>query len=207
MRRSKWCSILHVILVAALMGFAFFLQQADARGGGGGFSGGTFRGSGGYVEGPRGGAVAEGPRGGVAARGPDGGAVARGPEGGVAARGREGGGVAEGPRGGVAVRGSGGGAVARGPEGGIAARAPDGAVIAGGGRATDDWGHFYGPGWDRVVAGAPADVPVSMTDSLPANATAVVVAGQNYYVADGVYYQECFMGSDVYYCTVPDPRQ
>jgi hypothetical protein len=47
---------------------------------------------------------------------------------------------------------------------------------------------------------------VSMTESLPANATAVVVAGQNYYVADGVYYQECFMGSDVYYCVVPAPQ-
>lgn len=178
MRRSKGCFILYVILVAALMGFPFFMQQADARGGGGGFhggggfSGGSFRGGGGYAEGPRGGGVAEGPRGGVAARGPEGGAVARGPEGGVAARG------------------------------------PDGDVYAEGHRAASDWDHFHGPGWDNAVAGAAANAAaVGFTDTLPVGATAVVVGDQNYYVANGVYYQECYMGSEVNYCTVPDPRQ
>jgi len=179
MTRSKSYFILSAILVAALMGFAFFLQEVNARGAGGGFSGGSFRGGGGSVEGPRGGGVAEGPRGS---------------------------GAAEGPRGGVAARGPEGGAVARGPEGGIAARPPDRTVNAERRRATDDWDHFYGPGWDKSAAESAAGTAVGFTDTLPAGATAVVVAGQTYYVASGVYYQDCFMGSDVNYCVVPAPQ-
>jgi len=181
MKRSKFYFILSAILVAALMGFAFFLQEANARGEGRGFSGGSFRGDEGYVEGPRGGGVAEDPRGSRAAEGPRGGAAARGPD---------------------------GGAVARGPEGGVAARGPGGETYAETprARATSDWDHFHGPGWDKSVTESAAGAAVGFTDTLPAGATAVVVAGQTYYVASGVYYQDCFMGSDVNYCVVPAPQ-
>ena len=190
MRRSKPYFILSAVLVAALIGFPFHLQAAG-RGGGGGFSGGSFRGGGGYAEGPRGGGVAEGPRGGVAARAPDG-----------AVR-------AEGPRGGEVARGPEGGAVARGPEGGVAVKGPDGKVYAegSGARAASDWDHFYGPALDNAVAASGASGAVSFTDTLPDNTTTVVVDGQTYYVSNGVYYQECMMGSDVVYCAVPNPSQ
>ena len=46
---------------------------------------------------------------------------------------------------------------------------------------------------------------MSFTDTLPDNVTTVVVDGQTYYVSNGVYYQECMMGSDVIYCVVPNP--
>ena len=55
-------------------------------------------------------------------------------------------------------------------------------------------------------SGAAAGGSVGFTDTLPADVTAVVVGGQNYYVSKGVYYQECFMGSDVNYCVVPAPQ-
>lgn len=170
MKRSEFYFILSAILVAALMGFAFFLQEANARGEGRGFSGGSLRGSEGYVESPREGRAAEGPRGSAADRGAD------------------------------------RGAVARTPERGVAARPPVGTVRGEERRVKDDWDHFYGSGWDKAVVQAPADAPVTITDTLPGNATAVVVAGQTYYVASGVYYQECFMGSDVNYCVVPAPQ-
>ena len=106
------------------------------------------------------------------------------------------------------VRGVGGAEVARGPEGGVAVKAPDGAVRvdAPAARPADDWDHFGGPGWNNAVAGAAAGGSVGFTDTLPADVTAVVVAGRNYYVSNGVYYQECFMGSDVNYCVVPAPQ-
>jgi hypothetical protein len=47
---------------------------------------------------------------------------------------------------------------------------------------------------------------MSFTDTLPDDATTVVVDGETYYVSKGVYYQECMMGSDVIYCVVPAPR-
>jgi len=227
MRRSKPYFILSAVLVAALTGFPFHLQAAGRGGGGGGFSGGSFRGGGGYVEGPRGGAAVQGPEGGTAvktpdgavraegsgggeyARGPGGGAAVRGPEGGVAVKTPDGAVRAEGPRGGEAARGSGGGAVARGPEGGVAVKTPDGRVYAegSGARAASDWDHFYGPAWDNAEAAAGASGAMSFTDTLPDNATTVEVDGQTYYVANGVYYQECMMGSDVIYCVVPNPKQ
>jgi hypothetical protein len=79
--RSPFWSFLAVMLMVSLTGLCL---EAQARGGG--FSGGSFRGGGGYATGPRGGAVAEGPRGGEAARGPYGGAAAVGPRGGTAYR-------------------------------------------------------------------------------------------------------------------------
>lgn len=186
MRRSF---ILSAILVIALTGFPFLLDAAGRRGGGG-FSGGSLREDGGTVEGPRGGEVYRGPEGGTAVKAPDG-----------AAR-------AEGPGGGKAVRGPDGAAVARGPEGGVAVKAPGGAVYAegSGARTASDWGHFYGPAWSNAVAEAGTSGAMSFTDTLPDDATAVVVGGQNYYVSKGVYYQECFMGSDVYYCVVAAPQ-
>jgi len=75
--RSRFCSFFVVVLMVSLTGLCL---EAQARGG---FSGGSFRGGGGYATGPRGGAVAVGPRGGVAARGPYGGAAAVGPRGGA----------------------------------------------------------------------------------------------------------------------------
>ena len=74
--RSPFWSFFAVMLAISLTGLCL---EAQARGG---FSGGSFRGGGGYATGPRGGAVAVGPRGGVAARGPYGGAAAVGPRGG-----------------------------------------------------------------------------------------------------------------------------
>ena len=47
---------------------------------------------------------------------------------------------------------------------------------------------------------------MSFTDTLPDNVTTVVVDGQTYYVSNGVYYQECMMGSDVLYCVVAPPK-
>ena len=191
MRRSKPYFILSAVLVTALIGFPFHLQAAGRGGGGGGFSGGSFRGGGGYVEGPRGGAAVRGPEGGTAVKTPDG-----------AAR-------AEGPRGGEAARGPGGGAVAKGPEGGVAVKTPGGAVYAegSGARAASDWDHFYAPAWDNAVAASGASGAMSFTDTLPDNATTVEVDGQTYYVANGVYYQECMMGSDVIYCVVSNPNK
>jgi hypothetical protein len=60
---------------------------------------------------------------------------------------------------------------------------------------------------DNAVAASGASGAVSFTDTLPDNATTVVSDGQTYYVSNGVYYQECMMGSDVVYCVVPNPSQ
>ena len=196
MRRFELYSVLSVILVSVVTGFPFHLQAAG-RGGGGGFSGGSFRGGGGYVEGPRGGAAVRGPEGGTAVKTPDGAVRAEGPGGGE---------VARGPGGGVVAKGPGGGTVAKGPEGGMAVKTPDGTVIAGGSRPANDWDHFYGPAWDNAVAASGASGAMSFTDTLPDDTTTVVVDGQTYYVSNGVYYQECMMGSDVVYCVVVPPK-
>jgi hypothetical protein len=206
MRRSKPYFILSAVLVAALIGFPFHLQAAGRGGGGGGFSGGSFRGGGGYVEGPRGGVAVRGPEGGTAVKTPDGAVRAEGSGGGEFARGPGGGAAVEGPGGGTAVRGPGGGVVAKGPEGGVAVKTPDGTVIAGGSRPANDWDHFYSPAWDNAVAASGASGAMSFTDTLPDNVTTVVVDGQTYYVSNGVYYQECMMGSDVLYCVVAPPK-
>jgi hypothetical protein len=42
--------------------------------------------------------------------------------------------------------------------------------------------------------------------SLPAAAEPVVVANQDYYLADGVYYQPCYQGPVVNYCVVANPE-
>ncbi len=107
----------------------------------GGFSGGTFHGGGGYVEGPRGGAIAEGPWGGTAARTPDGTAIMHSP---------------------------GGAAGVRTPSGDFLYRGARGAVVA----------------------------------DLPVGAMPVLIDGQNYYFAEGVYYQPCYVGNELNYCVV-----
>ena len=67
--KSPVWSLLAVMLMVSLTGLCL---EAQARGGGGGYGGGSFRGGGGYATGPRGGAVAVGPRGGAVAEGPGG---------------------------------------------------------------------------------------------------------------------------------------
>jgi hypothetical protein len=97
--RSPFWSFFAVMLTVSLTGLCLEAQAYR----GGGFSGGSFRGGGGYATGPRGGAVAVGPRGGVAARGPYGGAAYhRGPYYGPGYRPAYGG-VAAGVAAGVAV--------------------------------------------------------------------------------------------------------
>jgi hypothetical protein len=41
--------------------------------------------------------------------------------------------------------------------------------------------------------------------ALPDGATRVLVRGQSYYVAGGVYYQPCYVGADVNCCVVDAP--
>lgn len=85
-----------LFLAVLLIGLPYLEAQAQrggrggggggARAGSGGMSGGSFRGGGAAVQGPRGGAAVQGPRGGAAVRGPGGGAAARGPGGQTAYR-------------------------------------------------------------------------------------------------------------------------
>jgi hypothetical protein len=95
------------MLFIALTALPCLLREAS---GAGGFSGGTFRGGGGYVQTPRGGTVATTPWGGTAVRAPDGAEAVRAPDGAIA------------------VRTPGGGVVYRGPGGGVVADLPVGAV-------------------------------------------------------------------------------
>jgi hypothetical protein len=180
-----------LFVMVLLTGLPFLCSEAQARGGfggyhgGGGFSGGSFRGAGGYAEGPRGGGVAEGPRGGEYARTARGGEAARGPYGGVAAR---------------------------GSEGGTYARVPEGSVYRGEGyvgrshmvTAPGSWGPYYGPGHGGVAAGLAVGTVVG---ALPAAAAARTIAGQRYYYDGSAYYQPCYQGTDVNYCVVPDPNK
>lgn len=203
---------LAAVLGAAVISLPILWQEAQAfRGGGGGgfgggFSGGSFRGAGGesfhgdgfssgsfdrgggYVTGPRGGGVVEGPRGGDAVEGPGGAGVARGPEGGEAVRG---------PEGGVYIDGAHGGTYEGYHEGNYAGGSVN--VSAG-------WDSYYAPGRGGVAVGAATGLVVgAFFASLPLNAAAVVVSNDAYYVADGVYYQQCFTGTETGYCVVAAP--
>jgi hypothetical protein len=80
--------------------------------------------------------------------------------------------------GGEVVEGPRGGEAVEGPRGGEAVRGPAGNVAVG----------------TRVT-------------TLPTNATAVIVVGQPYYVADGVYYQTDGSGDGVTYVVVAPPQQ
>jgi len=110
-----------------------------------------------------------------------------GARGGQAAWGPRGGAVVQGPEGAAAVRSPYGGAAARGPYGGAAATGPYGAAAV------------------RTPAGNVA--AGYRVNAIPAAAVPVVVAGQTYYVADGIYYQQVFEGSEVVYVVVPVPEQ
>ena len=216
MRPCKGNFFLVAFLGAAVISLPILWQEAQAfRGGGGGgfgggFSGGSFRGAGG--ESFHGGGFSSGSfdRGGGYVTGPRGGGVVEGPGGGFAA---------EGPRGGAAVEGAGGAGVGRGPEGGAAARGPDGGVYvegADGGayegyrggsvNVSGGWDSYYAPGGGGVAVGTAAGLAVgAFFASLPLNAAAVVVSNEAYYVADGVYYQQCFTGTETGYCVVAAP--
>ncbi len=122
-----------------------------------------------------------------------------------------------GPEGGAAVRGPGGYGAAVGPEGGAAVRGPGGTYAEGahGGSAVtvnQGWGAYYGPGYGAVAAGAVVGAAAAglaigtVVDSIPDYATTVTVGGEDYYVADGAYYQTCIQGSDVDYCVVAAPH-
>lgn len=82
----------------------------------------------------------------------------------------------EGPRGNVSVEGPRGGAAVEGPRGNVAATGPRGNVVVG----------------DRVTV-------------LPGGANRVVVSGQTYYLAGGVYYMPFYYGGDITYVVVEDP--
>jgi hypothetical protein len=68
------------------------------------------------------------------------------------------------------------------------------------------WDSYYAPGWGGVAVGTAAGLAVgAFVASLPLNAAAVVVSNQAYYVADGVYYQQCFTSTETGYCVVAAP--
>ena len=70
-----------------------------------------------------------------------------------------------------------------------------------GGNFRGDGGVAVGPD-GGVAVRAPGGRYVAV---LPDGATRVLVGGQGYYVADGVYYQPCYVGADVNYCVVGAP--
>ena len=74
---------------------------------------------------------------------------------------------------------------------------PGGAVVVGGAGSR-------GPGYGGVAAGIAVGAVVG---TLPARAAVLSVAGQRYYYDGSVYYQQCYQGTDVNYCVVPDPNQ
>ncbi len=178
---STFKSMSGAIVVAAILSVPGFVQLAEARGGGfggGGFGGGGFGGF--HDDGGFSGGSFRGD-GGVAV-GPDGGAVARGPDGGVAARGPD------------------GGAVAVGPDGGVAARGP-----------VNPYGdYYYGGGGEYnyagVATGAAATLAVgTAVAALSPAATMEDLAGQTYYLDNGIYYQPCYQGTAENYCVVSPP--
>jgi hypothetical protein len=71
----------------------------------------------------------------------------------------------------------------------------------GGGSFRGDGGVAVGPD-GGVAVRAPGGRYVAV---LPDGATRVSAGGQSYYVADGVYYQPCYVGADVNYCVVGAP--
>ena len=169
------------VLIAAVLSVPGFVQLAEARGGGFGGGFGGFHGGGGFHD--------DGGFSGGSFRGDSG--VAVGPEGGA---------VARGPDGGVAARGPDGGAVAVGPDGGVAARTPENAY----------GNYYYGGGGEYnyagVAAGAAATFAVgTAVAALSPAATMEDLAGQTYYLDDGIYYQPCYQGAAENYCVVSPP--
>jgi hypothetical protein len=70
--------------------------------------------------------------------------------------------------------------------------------------ATDGWDGYYAPGGVVGVADDGLAVGAFVT-SLPLSAAAVVVGDGAYYVAGGIYYQECFTSTETGYCVVAAP--
>ena len=103
--------------------------------------------------------------------------------------------------GGVGGVGGVGGAGGVGRPGGVGGAGgvvrPGGAVVVGG-------AGYRGPGYGGVAAGIAVGTVVA---TLPARAAALSVAGQRYYYDGSAYYQQCYQGTDVNYCVVPDPNQ
>jgi hypothetical protein len=200
-RPYKCNFFLAAVLGAAVISLPILCQEVQAfrggsggsfRGSGGGFSGGSFDRGGGYVTGPQGGGVIEGPGGGFAAEGPRGGGAVEGPGGA---------GVARGPDGGAAVRGPDGGVYVEGAHGSVYEGYRGGSVNVSGGLDS-----YYEPGWGGVAVGTATGLAAgAFVASLPLNAAAVVVSNEAYYVSDGVYYQQCFTGTETGYCVVPAP--
>lgn len=143
-------------------------------------------------------------------------ADARGFRGGGGVRGFGGGGFSGGSfsRGGGWATGPRGGAAVRGPGGGAAVRGPGGTYVRGGGNTynrnvtvNQGWGAWGGYGAGAVAAGVAAGVAVgSVAATLPPSYQTVVVSGQNYYYANGAYYQPCYQGAEVSYCVVANPN-
>ena len=172
------------VLAAAVLSVPIFVQLAEAGGGGVGGSFGGFHGGGGF-----GGFHDDGGFSGGSFRGDSG--VAVGPEGGA---------VARSPVGGVAARGPDGGTVAVGPDGGVAGRTP-----------MEAYGnYYYGGGGEYDYAGvAPGAVATfaagTAVASLSPAATMEDLAGQTYYLDNGIFYQHCNQGAAENYCVVSPP--
>jgi Family of unknown function (DUF6515) len=106
-----------------------------------------------------------------------GGEYAEGPRGSMAVEGSQGGEAVGGPGGREAVEGPRGGAAVEGPNGNYAVRESQGKVAVG----------------DRVT-------------TLPAGSNRVIVSGQTYYVAGGIYYMPYYYGGDITYVVVENPN-
>jgi hypothetical protein len=80
-------------------------------------------------------------------------------------------------------------------------------------KQAEAWRGYSGGGFranEAVVVGPSGGVTVrapggAYIAALPDGATRVLVSGQSYYVAGGVYYQPCYVGADVNYCVVVAP--
>jgi len=168
-------SMRRAVLVAAVLSVPGFVQLAEARGGGVGGGFGGFHGGGGF-----GGFHDDGGFSGGSFRGDSG--------------------VAVGPGGGAVARGPDGGVVAVGPDGGVAARTP-----------MEAYGnYYYGGGGEYNYAGvAPGAVATfavgTAVAALSPAATTEDLAGQTYYLDNGIYYQPCYQGAAENYCVVSPP--
>jgi len=111
---------------------------------------------------------------------------------------------AEGPRGGQAVETPRGGEAAQGPQGTEAVEGPRGNEAAEGPRGGEA---MQGPGGDTAVRGPQGNVAVGdRVTALPAESNRVIVSGQTYYVAGGVYYMPFYYGGDITYVVVENPN-
>ncbi len=113
----------------------------------------------------------------------------------------------------AAVRGPRGGFVAQGPRGGAAVRGPRGGYVGGypgGAYGGEAWAPYYGPeygGGGGLAAAIIAALAIgTILEALPPGAVAQAFGGQTYYYDGSNYYQQCYQGTDVGYCVVPNPN-